>query len=46
MHLKLQFFFCVRVFFFLNNTRLELHSDILDFGNFSLSPDLQSAQVI
>lgn len=53
MHLKLQFFFqffcmCVWVFliFFLNNTKLELHSNILDCGIFSLQPDLQSAQII
>lgn len=32
--------------FFLNNTKLELHSNILDCGIFSLQPDLQSAQII
>lgn len=36
------FFFKKKIFL---NTKLELHSDILDCGSFSLQPDLQSAEV-
>lgn len=36
----------LQFFFFFNNTKLELHSGILDCGNLSLQPDLQSAEVV